>query len=94
MALDGGVAVRVESPELETLRDDLADAFRGLLTSQDLGRWTPHVTIQNKAEPGKARKLLDAMRSAFEPRAMGISGLGLIRYRGGEWEPLAAWRFR
>ena len=94
MDLDGGVAVRLESPELEMLRDDLAAEFRGLLTSQDRGRWTPHVTIQNKAVPRTARKLLDAMRAAFEPRPIGIAGLELVRYREGEWEPLATWRFR
>ena len=94
MDLDEGVAIRVESPELELLREDLAGEFHGLLTSQDAGHWTPHVTIQNKVEPRVARKLLDAMRSGFQPRPIGISGLRLIRYREGEWEPLAAWPFR
>ena len=65
MDLDSGVAIRIESPELEALREDLAEAFHGLLTSQDTGRWTPHVTIQNKAEPRTARKLLEAMRAGL-----------------------------
>lgn len=94
MDLDSGVAIRIESPELEALREDLAEAFHGLLTSQDTGRWTPHVTIQNKAEPRTARKLLEAMRAAFQPRPIAIAGLGLIRYREGEWEQLGRWRFR
>jgi hypothetical protein len=92
--LDSGVAIRIDSPELERIREALASEFHGLLTAQDSGRWTPHVTIQNKAEPRIARKLLVAMRTAFEPRPVGISGLQLVRYREGEWEPLASWRFR
>ena len=94
MDLDSGVAIRIESLELERIRDDLVSEFHGLLTAQDMGRWTPHVTIQNKAEPRVARKLLQAMRAAFEPRPVGITGLQLIRYREGEWDPLAVWRFR
>ena len=94
MDLDSGVALRVDSPELEALRGDLAEEFRGLLTSQDLGRWTPHVTIQNKVEPRVARALLKAMRESFEPRRLSITGLSLVRYREGEWEPVGTWRFR
>lgn len=94
MDLDSGVAVRVESEELERLRDDLAGEFRGLLTAQDSGPWTPHVTIQNKVEPRVARALLRQMRSALEPRPLRINGLLLIRYAEGEWEPLASYRFR
>lgn len=92
--LDSGVALRVSSPELEHLRRELADEFHGLLTSQDAGPWTPHVTIQNKAEPKAARKLVRQMRASFEPRPVEISGLELIRYREGEWEPLARFGFR
>ncbi|HEU4810444.1 MAG TPA: hypothetical protein VFS69_07315 [Sphingomicrobium sp.] len=54
----------------------------------------PHVTIQNKAEPKAARKLVRQMRASFEPRPVEISGLELIRYREGEWEPLARFGFR
>ena len=91
--LDSGAALRVESPELEETRAELADEFHGLLTSQDMGRWTPHVTIQNKAEPREARALVRALRSNFEPRPLTIVGLELVRYAGGPWEPLARWRF-
>ena len=55
MDLDGGVAIRIESPGLDAIRDDLAAEFRGLLTSQDAGPWTPHVTIQNKVGTREAR---------------------------------------
>lgn len=92
--LESGVAIRIESPDLQDIREALAEEFHGLLTAQDMGRWTPHVTIQNKAEPRTARKLLQAMREAFEPRPIAIAGLQLVRYKEEEWEPLASWRFR
>lgn len=94
MDLDSGVAIRVDSEALEQLRDDLAGEFRGLLTAQDLGPWTPHVTIQNKVEPRVARALLREIRSTLEARPLRITGLLLIRYAEGEWEPLASYRFR
>jgi hypothetical protein len=94
MDLDGGVALRISSPDLQRLRDDLTDEFHGLLTAQDMGPWTPHVTIQNKVEPRIARRLLAELRSSFEARAVAIRGLQLIRYVDGEWEELALFRFR
>lgn len=94
MDLDSGVALRVASEELERIREQLAGEFHGLLSAQDVGRWTPHVTIQNKVEPREARALLRQAREEFEPRALGIAGLQLIRYVDREWEPLASYRFR
>lgn len=94
MDLDSGVAIRVESQELEQVRDDLAGDFSGLLTAQDSGPWNPHVTIQNKVEPRVARALLRELRSTLEPQPLRITGLLLIRYSAGEWEPLASYRFR
>jgi hypothetical protein len=48
MNLGRGTAFRVESEELADIRDDLAEAFRGMLIPQDQAPWRPHVTIQNK----------------------------------------------
>jgi len=92
--LDSGVALRIGSPGLEAIRAELADEFHGLLSSQDQGPWTAHVTIQNKVEPRVARKLLARMRDGFDPRPLRIAGLQLVRYVRGEWEPVAAYRFR
>ena len=94
MDLDSGVALRIASEDLERIREELAGEFHGLLTAQDLGRWTAHVTIQNKVEPRVARTLLRQLREQFEPRPLRIAGLQLIRYVEREWEPLAAYRFR
>ena len=94
MDLDGGVALRIASPELEQLRAELVDEFRGLLTSQDLGRWTPHVTIQNKVSPRAARALLREIRETFESKPIAIAGLELVQYAEGGWDRLASFRFR
>jgi hypothetical protein len=92
--LGGGVALRVESPELLAMRMELADAFHGLLTAQDQQRPRLHITIQNKVEPRVARDLYEELSRSFRPRFLQIAGFGLWRYMGGPWEPLASALFR
>ena len=94
MDLGGGVAFRVVSEDLDRIRDELSDAFHGMLNAQDSGGWRPHVTIQNKVPVREARQLLEALEDGFQPRPLGIRGLGLHRYLGGPWETLQAWSFR
>lgn len=94
MNLGGGVAYRVVSPELERIRDELADGFHGLLSAQDSGGWRPHITIQNKVAAKVARALLASLERDFSPRPLGISGLGLHRYLGGPWARLGGYPFR
>src|SRR3546814_6949572 len=74
MLLGRGVAYRVESPELTALRDELAEAFAGLLVPQDQGRPRFHITVQNKVEPAEAKALADELRRAFRPRPLAIAG--------------------
>jgi hypothetical protein len=93
MNLGGGVALRVESPELAAIRDGLADAFAGLLTPQDRAGWRGHVTVQNKVSGAVARETLALLQHDFRPRPMLITGLAAWFYRGGPWEPLGRWRF-
>ena len=64
MNLGAGVAYRIVSPELERIRDELADGLHGLLTAQDSGGWRPHITIQNKVAARVARALLASRRFA------------------------------
>jgi hypothetical protein len=94
MDLGGGVAFRVVSEDLDRIRHDLVDAFHGMLGAQDSGGWRPHVTIQNKVPVREARQLLEALEASFQPRPLGIRGLGLHRYLGGPWETLHIWSFR
>jgi len=93
MDLGGGVAFRIVSPELDRMREDLADSFRGLLV-QDAGGWRPHITIQNKVAVREARALLVRLRAAFQPRPLAMRGLALDRHAGGPWERIAVYPFR
>jgi hypothetical protein len=92
--LGGGVAFRIASDELDQMRAYIADRFHGLLTTQDAGGWSAHVTIQNKVSPRVARALIDALGTAYDRRPVRISGLGLHRYLGGPWETLRVYPFR
>lgn len=86
--LGRGVAVRIVSPALGAIRDDLADAFASMLVPQDAAGWRPHVTIQNKVPPDAARSLIASL-SPFAPRKVRIAALALWRYRGGPWEAVS-----
>ncbi|HEU4956941.1 MAG TPA: 2'-5' RNA ligase family protein [Sphingomicrobium sp.] len=94
MNLSSGVAFRVVSDELETIRESIADHFHGILCGPDAAGWRPHITIQNKVAAKQAKALLDELERDFRPRPLGVSGLLLHRYRGGPWETLASYKFR
>nr|NUR36604.1 2'-5' RNA ligase family protein [Sphingomonas sp.] len=94
MDLGGGVAFRVASPDLERIRNELAEDLRGLLSAQDAVGWRPHITIQNKVSPREARALLAKLERDFRPRPLAVSGLGLHRYLGGPWDKLSIYSFR
>ncbi|WP_374524096.1 2'-5' RNA ligase family protein [Sphingopyxis sp.] len=93
-SLGRGVAFRIESPDLLAVRARIAGRFHGLLTAQDRGTPRLHITIQNKAVPGEARALRDALAGGFRPRALTITGLAAHLYRGGPWELLFKRNFR
>ena len=92
--LGGGVALRIVSPELDDMRDELASELHGLVGAQDSGGWRPHITIQNKVRPKQARELIEALERTFRSRPLQISGLGLQRYADGPWERLTIYPFR
>ncbi|GAA2890142.1 2'-5' RNA ligase family protein [Pseudonocardia halophobica] len=90
--LGRGVAFRVDAPGLLALRADLARAFGPWLTRQDRGKRELHVTVQNKVQPEQARDLHAAL-SGDPPERTAVVALGLWRYRGGPWEPVATFPF-
>lgn len=94
MDLGGGVAFRIVSPDLDRMREELADAFHGLLSAQDSSGWRPHITIQNKVAPKLSRALKASLERDFVPRPLAVSGLGVHRYMDGPWEAVAIYRFR
>ena len=92
--LGRGVAYTLEAPELTALRAGLAAAWEPWLTPQDRQRHAPHVTVQNKVQPAAARALHDRLLAGFVPYRVRARGLGLWRYLGGPWEPVAELPFR
>jgi hypothetical protein len=103
IALGGGTAYRIEAPELVAIREGLVEAFRGLLTPQDAGRWRPHVTIQNKVPRREARTLQQKLRATFRPRPLAIRALAktVIAALARDFQPreveiagLASWWYR
>ena len=94
MNLSSGVAFRVVSEQLDSIREAIAVHFHGLLCAPDAAGWRPHVTIQNKVAPKQAKALIDELTRGFNPRPLGIAGLSVHRYRGGPWETLASYKFR
>lgn len=93
MSLGRGVAYRVESYDLLAMRDELAEAFHGLLTPQDQARPRLHITVQNKVQPAEAKALQAKLAADFEPRKLEIIGISAFYYRGGPWEQIREFRF-
>ena len=93
-SLGGGVAFRIDSPDLLAIRGRIADHFTGMLTQQDQGTPRLHITVQNKVAPAEARGLLEDLAADFQPRALSIAGLAAHHYLGGPWEPAFARNFR
>ena len=92
--LGNGVAFHIESEQLMEMRDNLAEAFTGLLTPQDQARPRLHITIQNKASPTEARALHQAMSLQYTDKRLAIDGLAVWHYRGGPWEMATKAMFR
>jgi 2'-5' RNA ligase len=88
-----GVAVAIDCPRLMSLQAELAAAWRGALTPQDRQRFAPHVTLQNKVSPERARRSHAALAALISKTTLNIDGLALWRYRGGPWEALSRFPF-
>lgn len=91
--LGRGVALDVDSPELLKLRARLANQWSGLLSAQDRQRFRPHVTIQNKVSPTRARALYEALCDSWRPLTGRGEALRLWGYLGGPWASIAEFAF-
>ena len=94
MSLGGGTAIKLSSPDLLALRDEIAEHFRGMLTQQDQHRPRLHVTIQNKVTSKEAKALQARLSGTIETREIAFPGLALHAYRGGPWEFIRRFAFR
>jgi 2'-5' RNA ligase superfamily len=84
--LGSGVALHVQSAEIERLRDEIRNAVAGEFSRQDDQPWRPHVTVQNKASAESARELKRALENGFTERAGTATGLLIWQYLGGPWK--------
>lgn len=91
--LGKGVAVELDGPALERIRQPLVNDWGGWLGAQDQQTHRPHVTIQNKVTPEQAHALYDRLAPAWQPFAGRGEGLLLWRYLNGPWELLQAFPF-
>ncbi len=91
--LGKGTAVEVEASAVVQLRRELSGRWRDLLNAQDSRVIKPHVTIQNKVTPEKARALFNELSGKWQPLDGIGEGLQLWRYKGGPWEAAGEWKF-
>ncbi|HEV7320559.1 MAG TPA: 2'-5' RNA ligase family protein [Ensifer sp.] len=84
--LGSGVAFTIISLALDQLYRDLRSAFTPWLGGQDLQRWQPHITVQNKVSRSVADTLHQQLTHDFEPRSVMLEGLDLWMYMGGPWQ--------
>lgn len=94
MDLGGGSALRIESPAMSALREEIADHFHGTLTAQDSQPKRLHITVQNKVDRAAAKALQADLAAQPVERSFRFTGIGLHLYKGGPWEPLGRWSFR
>jgi hypothetical protein len=92
--LGTGVAFAVESEMLRALRGKLAERFKPWLGRQDLQKWQPHITVQNKVAVVDADALHERLALAFRPTTILIAGIDIWRYLGGPWELIVAVGFK
>ena len=81
-----GIAIHVQSAELERLRSEPRVEIAGEFSRQDCQRWKPHVTIQNKVTAETARELRRRLEEEFSERIGAATGLLVWEYLGGPWK--------
>lgn len=94
MKLGRGVALRIESRQLEDVRRQLAARFDEWLIRQDKERFRPHVTVQNKVATHVANALFDHLAATLPEFEATVEGIQLWRYDDGRWAPIGAVPFQ
>jgi hypothetical protein len=83
--LGAGVAYSINCPPLQDIRTRLRAEFVSWLGPQDMQKWQPHITIQNKVPKAKADQLYNELTLGFRAYEIKITGLDLWEYLGGPW---------
>jgi 2'-5' RNA ligase len=91
--LGRGVGFVLRSAELMQLRARLAAGWSAWLTPQDRQPFRPHLTVQNKVSPERARETHARLAAGFSPDRVTALGLDLWWYRNGPWEHAARHAF-
>ena len=91
--LGTGVAFSIDSPELQDIREKLKSMFLPWLGSQDLRKWQPHITVQNKVGTASADTLYRELTDEFSPRSVEVEGLQLWEYLDGPWRHIRDFAF-
>jgi len=94
MKLGKGTALKLSSPGMIALWEEMADRFHGLLTPQDEHRPRLHITVQNKVTIEEAKALQAELAGRVVPQDFAFRGLELHAYKGGPWDFIERWRFR
>lgn len=92
--LGRGTAIEVESPALISLRKQLATRWHEHLTPQDRQKFNPHITVQNKVEPERAKLFYEKLKADWRTRSGKAVGLQLWRYLDGPWELINEFAFK
>jgi len=85
VGIGNGVAYKVENNNLQNMHKHLQQQWQSFLIPQDKQKLWPHVTIQNKVAPDKARQLKEQLEQNFTPFTVTGIGLSLWEYLGGPW---------
>lgn len=93
-SLGPGVALKLQSPDLEAVRAELAEGWQTLLIPQDRQGFRPHLTIQNKVTAAEARATLQRLEAVFQPFVTHAVAVAIWRYLGGPWQLLGQVGFR
>lgn len=84
--LGAGVAFTISSPQLQQVHASLKLLFRPWLGGQDMQKWQPHITVQNKVAKPAADALYKDLDQSFQKSSICVTGLDLWRYLGGPWQ--------
>lgn len=92
-SLGRGVAYKLASHELQILHTTLAAAFAEHLSPQDRQPFQPHIVVQNKSTPERAKSLLAELQRTFQPFEAQAVGLDLWHYLNGPWQHAQTYPF-
>ncbi len=80
-----GTGISADAQKLVGIRQTLTDTWKPLLSRQDLQKFRPHITIQNKVESTNARRFYEKFQSSWQTVTGKIVGFDLWRYENGPW---------